>query len=222
MFRFILIINFLLLVSNSFSQFGVYGGISTLRPFGMPKNYIGFHLGIESPSDNESSFYLRAAFYNKRKLDPATSFPVSVSLVPVNAVDQYSSVSGYTTFNYTTIDGGYRYYILDGYDSGFALYGGTNLMGVVNNVKLKLDDYDAAKYKLESTTRLNGSILGMGAGVSGGAKYTLTGVCTFYLDATIDYLFALVPSNQLAYNQFNNYGSQIIFSLNVGVRKDLY
>ena len=206
----------------SSSQVGIYGGFSTLKPFGVPSAYFGGHLGFESPRDDESSFYLRAAFYAKRKLDPLMSIPLTYSLVPLKDTDPFSSVSGYSTFNYTTIDGGYRYYILDGYESGFALYGGTNVMGVINKVKLKLDDFDTDKYRLDNSTQINGTILSMGAGLSGGAKYTLAGVCTFYIDATMDYLFALIPSNQLAVNQFSSFGSQILFSVNLGVRKDLY
>ncbi len=204
------------------AQYSVNGGLSTLSAFGN-KSYAGFHLGGEFPRDNEVSLYLRASFYAKRTADPLTQGSYYIDLVNIDP-ENYTAVNlkGTPTFNYTTFDGGMRYYIMDGYDNGFALYGGSNVMGIVNKAKVKLDDFDDSKYRLPDGTSLFGTILNIGVGLSGGAKYTFPGIGSVYFDGTFDYLIMKVPSNQVAVDVGNMFFSPILFSFNIGFRKDFY
>ena len=48
------------------AQFGVSVGPSVLSTFGIGKPFYGINLGVEIPSDDESSLYLRASFYKKQ------------------------------------------------------------------------------------------------------------------------------------------------------------
>lgn len=217
---------FILLVfslTNLDAQYSVSMGLNTLSPFGTSQKYMGFHLGGEFPRDNDVSMYLRASFYGKKKLDPLLYQESTIQLEAIDPNDfNVAFVSGVTTFNYTTIDGGLRYYLLDGYDNGFALYGGSNLMGVFNQAKFKVAEYDQTKYRLPLGIPLTGTILNIGMGLSGGAKYTIPGVGSIYLDATFDYLLVSLPSNTQASSIASNFYSPILFSLNVGFRKDFY
>ena len=223
MLKIFLFLFFLVHIVIVTGQYSVNGGISTLKAFGDSKPYIGFHLGGEFPRDNETSFYLKAGFYSKNKLNPEIYGSAVLPLQNIDPNDYtYRTVSGESYFNYTTFDGGLRYYLLEGYDSGFALYGGSNVMGVINKAKVKLDDYDKTKYRLESGTSLSGSLLNLGVGFNGGAKYTFAGIGSIYADATFDYLLIGIPSNETAKTIASNFYSPIIFSFNIGFRKDFY
>jgi hypothetical protein len=218
---FFIILVFSLTTLNA--QYSVNMGVNALSPFGTSQKYMGFHLGGEFPRDNDVSMYLRASFYGKKKLDPLLFQENTIQLETIDPNDfNVAFVSGVTTFNYTTIDGGLRYYLLDGYDNGFALYGGSNLMGVFNKAKFTVDEYDKTKYRLPTGTALSGTILNVGIGLSGGAKYTIPGVGSIYLDATFDYLLISLPSNTQASSIASNFYSPILFSLNAGFRKDFY
>lgn len=204
------------------AQYSLNGGLSTLKAFGESRPYVGFHLGGEFPRDNETTFYLKAAFYAKNKLDPTLYGSTVFQLTPVDINNSEMSVEADSYFNYTTFDGGLRYYLLDGYDSGFALYGGTNVMGMINKAKYKLADYDINAYRLPVGTSLGGSILNLGFGFSGGAKYTISGVGSVYFDLALDYLVVSIPGNAAAQSIAGYFYSPIVFSFNLGFRKDFY
>ncbi len=221
--RFTFIIG-LLFSFNSLAQYSITGGLNGLTSFGGLKKFGGFGLGVESPKDNEETFYARINFYGKNMLD-TTLGKVSITLDNL-AKDDFTimSVSGDSYLNYTTIDGGTRYYLFDGYDSGFALYGGSNVIGIINRAKIKLEDYDHSKYRLPAGSSLNGTVLSLGVGFNGGGKYTFPGIGSIFLDANINYLLLSIPSNEVAKvitPLFTN-NSPLLFSINLGFRKDFY
>ena len=223
--KFILLILCLTYFLNTNAQYSVFGGFNTLKPFGNSSPYLGFHLGLEIPSDDENSLYGKFSFYAKNKLDPSVYGAPSLTLENLDQTDfSIQNVSGATYFNYTTIDGGRRYYILDGYDSGFSLYGGSNIMAIINRASVKLDAFDKAKYRLPAGFSSSGTVLNLGIGLSGGAKYTIAGVGSIFCDATFNYLIiGNICSNELAKAVVaTNVNSPIVFTFNIGFRKDFY
>lgn len=206
------------------AQYSLNGGLSTLKTFGNSKPYLGLHFGGEFPRDNETSFCIKLGMYARNQLDPNLYGKVSIDLENLDT-NNYTimSVSGDSYFNYTTIDGGMRYYILDGYDNGFSLYGGSNVMGIINRAKVKLDDFDETQYRLPTGTALKGTVLNMAIGFNGGAKYTIPAVGTVYLDMNFNYLLLSVASNSTASDIATKFmTSPVLFSFNLGFRKDFY
>lgn len=205
------------------SQYSFIGGTSILKPFGDSQPFIGVHLGGEFPRDNESSFYIKGSFYSKNKLDPAI---YGTAVLPLENIDpndfSSQSVTGDIYFNYKTFDGGIRRYLLEGYDSGFSLYGGSNFMGVINKAKVILAEYDKSKYRLQTGTILSGTVINLGVGFNGGAKYTFPGVGSLYLDANFNYLLIGIPSNETAKTISSYFYSPILFAFHLGFRKDFY
>ena len=221
--RFIFIVG-LLFGFNLSAQYSITGGLNGLTVFGGAKRFGGFGLGFESPKDNEETFYVRVNFYGKRMLDPSIG-QASITLDNIDKTDYtVMSVTGDSYLNYTTIDGGTRYYLFDGYDSGFGLYGGSNVMGVINQAKIKLQDYDHSKYRLPAGSSLTGTVLSLGVGFNGGAKYTFPGIGSLFLDANINYLLLSIPSNDVAkiITPYFTNNSPLLFSINLGFRKDFY
>ncbi len=214
----------LLLSCISNAQYSLTGGVNGLTTFGGLKKFGGFGIGFESPKDNEETFYVRMNFYSKRMLDSSLG-QFSITMDNIDKTDfTVMSVIGDSYLNYITIDGGTRYYLFDGYDSGFSLYGGSNVMGVINQAKLKLHDYDHSKYRLPAGASLTGTVLNLGVGFNGGAKYTFPGIGSIFLDANINYLLLSIPSNDVAkvITPYFTNGSPLLFTVNLGFRKDFY
>lgn len=218
MIKFILVVFFGLTTVFSMAQFGLSGGMSMLKAFGTPKPYVGFHIGAEIPRDDAVSFYGRISFYAKQReaIDNYTYvFANDPNKLPYTQLVPYNA-----TFNYTMIEGGTRYYIGDGYDSGFGAYGGGNFAIILNTVKRKYGDYDQVEYSLDQAEISKGAIFNIGIGLGGGLKHTLAGIGTLYFDANFSYLILAIPSNATASN--TNMYAPLLFTFNIGFRKDFF
>lgn len=216
--NFFLVLFFAMQIIWSMSQFGLNGGISVLKPFGELNPFVGIHLGAEVPRDDQVSIFGKIAFYgSQEEATENTTFAEPIN--PAITFD-YPTVRYTNSINYTIIEGGNRYYIGDGYDSGFGAYGGGTVALIFNTIKRNYSDYDQSKYKLNSNEFPKGNIFNLGFGLCGGIKHTLAGVGTFYLDANFSYLIFSYGSNATATG--HNMYSPLLFSFNIGYRKDFY
>lgn len=209
----------LIFLGNAASaQVGLSGGFNMLKGFGTPKPYVGMHLGVEIPRDDANSIYGRVSFYGKQRED----FKSTTYVTAINpSTNPYSLNVGYqSSMNYTILEGGNRYYIGDGYDSGFGGYGGGSVMLIFNSVKRNYDDFDQTLYTLPTTELPKGSIFNLGFGLNGGLKYTFAGIGSVYGDASFGYMILGQASNATASS--TTLYSNLIFTFNVGFRKELY
>lgn len=200
------------------AQFGLSGGLNTIFAFGAPKPYIGLHIGGEIPRDDAVTFYGRLSTY----LGNEDSIP---GLVFAEAIDPMTNPYQQTVFytskmNYTVLEGGTRYYLGDGYDAGFGLYGGSNFSIMLNSVKRKYGDYDQVKYALPASEVPKGMIFNIGVGLSGGVKHSFAGLGTVYFDVNFTYLLLSQPSNTTA--QSTNLYRPLIFNFGLGFRREFY
>ncbi|MEN9401230.1 MAG: hypothetical protein RL632_2333 [Bacteroidota bacterium] len=214
----VLVVILLIGVTGAKAQFGVSGGISMLKGFGVPKPYIGMHFGGEIPRDDQISLYARLSLY-ARQQEPTNGYTI-VTATDFTTVPYSQTISYASTFNYTIIEGGTRYYIGNGYDSGFGAYGGSTLMLAVNSVKRKYGDYDQSKYELPTNELSKGSIFNLGFGLGGGVKNTFAGIGTVYLDMNLAYMILSTASNSTA--QSTSLYAPLLFSFNLGFRKEFY
>ncbi len=213
--NFLLII--VLLVSGTISaQVSFNAGGSVMKGFSSPW-YTGFHAGLEIPRDDALSFYGRVTHlfhqtaedsisFNAQAIDFTTTFPSVLT------------VKGLPSMNYTIIEGGTRFYLGNGFDFGFAAYGGTNFMLALNKVKVNYDDFDETLYEIQPAERVDGGIFGIGAGLLGGVKYSVPRYGTFYFDAGISYLFLVQGTQQNVYGALH---SSLLFAMNLGYRYDI-
>lgn len=214
------IILLLVLVFNTaiiLAQFGVSGGVSVLKGFSTPKPFVGIHIGGEIPRDDQVAFYGRLSLYAKQT-DPTESS------IYINGTDNmsYTEVKYRNSMNYVILEGGNRYYIGNGYDSGFGAYGGGTFMLVLNSVKRNYDDFDEVKYPLPTTELRKGSIFNLAVGLGGGLKHTLAGVGTIYFDVSLAYMIMGTASNATASSVVGSLYSPLIFTFGLGFRKDIY
>jgi hypothetical protein len=206
------------LMSNvSLSQFAIGGGPALLKAFGVQQPYVGFQVMGEYPIDEQSSYYGKVSFYGKHK---GVSTLVAVNAIDFNTQPSFLEINSRNSFNYTSVEGGRRYYFGNGYDYGFAPYGGTHLMAVFNTAKLLTDDYDKSKYQL-NTTESKGNIFSLAFGLSGGLKNDFAWG-TLYFDASFDYFILLQSTNDVATNAFNEHGSQLLFTFGLGYKKTIF
>lgn len=218
--RRILLLGSLVLTLAGYSQTGVSGGVTMIKGFGVKNIYPGLHLGIEIPRDDEVSFYGRVSATmsnqsdreqttNVEARDPTTTFP-TVKQVTYNL-----------KMNYINIEGGTRYYIGNGYDYGWSAYGGSLFMLSVNSLKANFSDYDEALYKLPDDMSRKGSIMGLSLGLNAGIKNHFT-FGMLYFDMTLAYSLFAIPSNHMAQSLGPQLYTPLIFSFNLGFRKDIF
>lgn len=205
---------------TSFAQMGVNAGGSMLVGFGSQKTWGGLHLGLEIPRDDAVSIYGRLSHYFGQS--SADSIYTSAIARDISTTPYSILVSGTSRMNYTTLEGGTRYYLGDGYDFGFAAYGGSNLMLIFNGVRNEYEGFDETLYELESSGAQRGTIFSLGFGLSGGLKYSLEDVGTFYFDMALGYVIFGQASNSVA-EQAAVVGlyRPLLFTFNLGYRRDI-
>jgi len=219
---FILLVTFL--ASNLFSQLSLNGGLGTLNGFGVKRTFFGLNLGLEYPKSNQTTIFGRIAYYiprnNEGDSTKAFASAISTTTFPYSLPRNYIVSTGYLT-----IEGGTRYYLLNGYDNGFSIYGGSTILVCVNKIKRNYGDwnytYNEANY--ENYGDEKGTILNLGVGLQGGLKYTFPSIGTFFCDLSGNYLIIRQASNGVV-NESTNYpfNSAMLFTFNLGFRKDFY
>lgn len=209
-----------LMLSGAVSaQLGITAGGSLLKGFGQPTPWGGLHIGVEVPRDDAVSIYGRVTHHFKQKSKDSSLVPVIAN--ELTTIPYSYNINGISSMNYTMIEGGTRYYLGNGYDFGWAAYGGTNIMLVFNTIKMEYEGYDEVAYTISGGAERKGSIVSLGFGLGGGVKYSMPAIGTFYFDTGLSYLIAGLSSNQLASDQSSFFYSPLFFNFNLGFRKDI-
>ena len=223
MYKYLLPLFFLVFSFNLSGQLSLNGGIGSLKGFGVKKTFVGLNLGLEYPRSNQATLYGRISYYIPRNEDDSTqayASAISTTTFPYQLQRNYTVSTGYLT-----VEGGNRFYIINGYDNGFSFYGGSTVLLCVNNIKKKFADwdypYDEADYQNYGDSK--GTILNLGVGLQGGLKYTFPSFGTFFCDFSGNYLIIRQASNGMV-NETTNYpfNSAMLFTFNLGFRKDFY
>lgn len=212
------ILSVCILSGSVYSQIAIGGGPSLLKAFGVRAPYYGGHIFFEKPTDDQTSYYGKLSVYAKQEGQNSVTY--------ANAIDfttnpQQIQVNSKPTFNYTTLEGGRRFYFGNGYDYGFSAYGGTHILAAFNSAKLSTDKFDNKKYQLATGNDTKGFIFNLAFGLSGGIKNDFAWG-TLYLDVSVDYAILQVPSNQLAVDSYRDFGSPLLFTFGIGYKKNLY
>lgn len=228
--RILILTLFAALTASSWAQYSIGGGTSMLFQFGNNKPFGGLHFNFEIPRNNEVTFYGRVTYHfrqnsvqNVGEEYPVYAYGIDPNTNPYTIEVPYSFKE---SFNYFMIDGGTRYYLINGYDEGFSLYGGTNIGVVINSLKYRyeLGGYDQTKYYVPEATPAydrgdKGTVLNLAAGFSGGVKYTIPGRGTFYFDFNpAIMLFGMSSKTDLESTLYRN----VVFNFNIGYRKEFY
>ncbi len=217
----LLIILMVFVGGTSFAQIAVNAGGSMLKGFGQPRPWGGLHFGIEIPRDDAVSIYGRVTHYFKQVNQD--SLLTNAIAREVTTTPYTIQVSGLSSMNYTVLEGGTRYYLGNGYDFGWAAYGGTNLALIFNGVKTQYFNFDETLYELQSGSDRKGTIFSLAFGLAGGVKYTMEDIGTLYFDMGLNYVIFGQASNDMAALQFSSSGlyRPLLFNFNIGFRKEL-
>ncbi len=215
----------LLFLNNTIAQVSVSGGMGIMNGFATQRTSYGFNLGVEIPKSSDLTFYIRAsAFLPKVEADTnyANMTALSQTTFPSTLTVPYTQRS--STF---LIEGGTRSYMINDYDNGFALYGGSVFGVGVNTTSAKFSKKDYTNqyqweglYSLPAGTNTKGSIYFLGIGVQGGMKYTIPVRGTIFLDFTGIYSILNVANND-AGAQSMTY-AKMNFLVQFGYRRDFY
>lgn len=201
------------------AQVSINGGGSMLVGFSSPGPWGGIHIGLEVPRDDAVSIYGRFTHHFRAGGDSVAAFVTArdVNTLPANMPFSYA-IGSRPTMDYNILEGGTRYYLGNGFDYGFAAYGGSCIMLIFNSVKAKYDDYDETIYQLDDGYRYDGSIFSLAFGLGGGVKYSAARFGTFYLDVNLAYTIFGQANNSSVYGGLYNL---LIFNFNLGYRKDI-
>lgn len=215
-----------LVISGSLSaQVSIHGGASMLVAFGNPSPFGGIHLGLEIPRDDAVSIFGRYTHHFKQKGETIDAWVIAKDETNIPPTGYSLLIEAVPTMNYHIIEGGTRYYLGNGFDYGFAAYGGTSLMLVFNQVKGTYSEFNEIDYELDDNSRVQGSIFSIGFGLGGGVKYSAARMGTFYLDLGVAYMLFSQPSNasvgSAVFSEQNRQWSNLIFNFNIGYRKDI-
>jgi hypothetical protein len=223
--KFLIALLFTSLCLTSHAQMSISGGTGILNGVGTQKSSFGFNLGLEIPRSSDLTFFVRASAFlpnqdsttryaNMTAIDVATS-PYTLS-VPYN-------VRSHTYF----IEGGTRSYMLNDYDNGLALYGGSVFGIGINTTSAKFSKLDytetyewEGKYTLPNANPTKGSIYYLALGIQGGVKYTIPVRGTLFFDITGTYSVLNVVNNSAGENSPTY--SRLNFLFQLGYRRDLY
>ena len=215
----------LVITGNISAQVSIQGGASMLAGFGNGKPFGGFHLGLEIPRDDAVSIFGRYTHHFKQKGSTIDAWAVAKDQNNIPPAGYSILIEAVPTMNYHIIEGGTRYYLGNGFDYGWAAYGGTSLMLVFNQVKGNYSSFDEANYELDVNSRVEGSIFSIGFGLGGGVKYSTARMGTFYTDLGVAYMLFSQPSNSMVggavFSDQNRQWSSLIFNFNIGYRKDI-
>jgi hypothetical protein len=220
---FLLSLTFLFLQSVN-AQVSLSAGTGLLRGFQSEKTFFGIHGGFELPRNNDVTIYGRIGQYFAQNEDNPSTAVVTGN--DFNVIPYQLQVNYFSSFNYTTLEGGTRYYLGNDYDNGFSGYGGSNFLLAFNSVKRDYEKTDiSGVYEWEGlystgNDEEDGRIISFALGLQGGVKYTIPGTGTVYFDITAQYAIAGVGNNETANN--TQLYSPLYFMFNVGFRKDLY
>jgi hypothetical protein len=188
-----------------------------LKGFGPGKAFGGFHLGFEVPRDDAQSFYGKYThMFKNQAQDPIDMYIYAIDLM---TVPYTQTIQATPAMNYHIFEGGTRYYLGNGFDYGWAGYGGTNMQLIFNKVSAEYGPYDEALYEIDIDSRMDGSIFSFGFGLGGGVKYSSASSGTFYMDVSIAYLIFGQKSTAAVYQDLYN---PLLFGVNFGYRKDLF
>ena len=216
----LLVILALVLGGTSFAQVGLSAGGDMLVGFGAQKTWGGLHFGLEIPRDDAVSIYGRLSHYFSQSSND--SIFTSAIARDVTTTPYIINVNGVSRMNYTTLEGGTRYYLGDGYDFGWAAYGGSNLMLIFNGVQNRYDGFDEVLYELQDGGSQRGTIFSLGFGLGGGLKYSVENTGTFYFDLSLAYIIFGQASNQVAEDAANiGLYRPLLFTFNLGYRRDI-
>lgn len=214
----LLIIVMLTLVAPAWSQFSINGGGSLLVGFGAPRAWQGIHIGFEVPRDDALSFYGRITHHFFQ--GDQDSISLLATAIDPTTTPNAINFRGLPSMNYTILEGGTRYYLGNGFDYGWAAYGGTKLMLLFNSVRMKRqsDAFDESLYEIDAQSGREGAIFSLGGGFAGGVKYSLPRVGTFYTDISLGYMLLAQASNAGVYSQLYR---PLVFDFTIGYRKDI-
>lgn len=212
----IILLIFLLNSFINFCQFGISGGTTFLKPFGAESIYPGFHLMGELNNDDVTTLYARLSFLPSKK----NKSEIDIYALDINNPEYSKKINSEEKFNFTTVEFGKRYYFGEGFESGFGVYGGSFLSLNFNKIKYRTDSFDTTSYySTVPNNNQTGSIVGLGMGLNGGIKNSFQ-FGTLYFDIGLNYALLAIKSPNLSTIP-NNYSS-LLFSFNLGYRKNLY
>lgn len=223
--KYALVVLTMSLFSAVFAQVSISAGTGILNGVGTQRSSFGFNLGLELPRSSDLTFFVRASAFLPNQ-DSTTRYAYmtanDVTTTPYQLEIPFK-VKSHTVY----LEGGTRSYMLNDYDNGFALYGGSVFGIGINTTSAKFSKFDKNNqyeweglYSLPNANPTKGSIYYLALGIQGGFKYTIPVRGTLFFDITGTYSILNLANNTAGENSHTY--SRLNFLFQLGYRRDLY
>lgn len=199
------------------AQFSVGGGLSSFHGLNIDVNRFGLNVFVESPRTTNNTLMVRASIMlpdkntktsEVEKIDPNDfSIPTKVEAEAVSKT------------SYFAVDGGTRFYLINDYDIGFAVYGGGHLKGILSSYSATYrlpDSLDANDYNTQTQDKSFSLLFGFGGNI--GVKYQLPLRGALLFDFGAEIITGLYDPNLILTNEI----SPLSFFFNLSYRFDWY
>lgn len=211
----------------SWSQFSVGAGLSSYHGINMPVNRFGFNVFGEFPRTTNNTFSLRATFM----LPVNNNFTALVDASNVGVQPPRVNVDILSKTNFFSIDGGTRYYFINDYDVGIAMYAGGYIKGILSSYQASykfpagVDRNDYSPYyvdnngqsaQLDNFDRQFSVMFAFGGMI--GFKYQLPTRGALTVDVGIEFVSRLLDPYMILGTEI----SQLSFPINVAYRFDWF
>lgn len=212
------------LTNCSFSQYSIGGGASSFLGLNNSIQRFGLNAFVEIPRTKSNTLMIRAAYM----LPVVDAQDVMVSGNGDPGVPAMADATVETKTSYFAIDGGSRFYFINDYDLGFAMFAGGYIKGILSSYSAKYrmkgneniddfeiyDDYNGA-VPLTGYDRKFSVLFAFGGTI--GAKYQLIrGALVF--DLGIEIITRLMDPSAILGNEI----SPLSLNLNLAYRFDWY
>ena len=219
MVRVIYVLVFVLLPSFAISQrgmsrtFGYGGSFDILNPINSSYYLPGASFFAEIPRNETVVPYVKVGYYLPQRVDNPGG-AILTAIDPMTNPYQTTTTLD-TRINTFSLEGGTRYFLGNDYDIGLAAMLESKIRLLISPTREMVGDYDASVYQIDPNSTIGDryTSLTLFIGFGGGVKYSQPWGTVFTMAGLDLYILG---------NAITPLTSSMMFSMQVGFRRDLY
>ena len=203
----------------SYAQQSIGAGISTFHSVGIDFMRYGFTASLEQPRNEVNTFFLRGVYTFPIKFEDVIEIEKDYGITPTPPGPPKMDVGIVRKTSLFSVEGGTRYYLLNTYDMGTAIYGGFHMKGYIASYSEDIDNdfiVPEGYTPIERTPKQTSLLMSFGANI--GFKYQLPMGNAINFDIVGDLVRALHDPAYILGNEI----LPICISLNLSYRFDQF
>lgn len=194
-------------------------GVSTFSSLGVDFTRYGLTASLERPRNEVNTFFLRGVFTLPVSIKDSFEVEKDFNLDPIPPGPAKIDVPISRKTTLLSVEGGTRYYLLNTYDAGTALYGGFHMRGFLSTYSEDLgSDFETPEGYIVPNRSSNQTSVLLSFGANIGFKYQLPMGNAINFDIVGDLIRSLYDPAYILSNEVN----PLAISFNISYRFDNY